>query len=105
MTTARRRPRRKQGPARPPGQAAENVIHEAVPLPQWHWRTFPVFFAFALGSFIGLYAGVIAQGVDNGPLRVTIFVTFAILLGVGFSRLTTRWMISKRWVKQRPRKR
>jgi hypothetical protein len=75
-----------------------------VPMPEWKWRTFPVYFAFAMGGFIGLYFGVIVQATDNSALTTVVFVGFALLLGFGLSRLTTRFLISRQWVKPRPPK-
>lgn len=69
-------------------------------MPKWHWRTFPVYFAFALGGFVGLYMAIIAQaasdeGNDIGWLLA--FGFWAILLGFGLSRITSRWLISHNW--------
>ena len=75
----------------------------AVPLPDWKWKTFPVYFAFALGGFIGMYTGVIA-GVNSGYFSI-IAVVWAILLGVGFSRFSTRWILSRQWAKRQAAKR
>lgn len=74
----------------------------------WRWRTFPVYFAFSLGAFLGLYLGVIAQvATDQGNNLVSsgIFIAIALMLGLGFSRLSTRWLTSRRWIKQREAKR
>lgn len=73
-------------------------------LPEWKWRTFPVYFGFALGAFIGLYFGVIVAGVDNSTFTTVVFVGFALLLGFGLSRISTRFLINRRWVKPRPRR-
>lgn len=79
------------------------------PLPVWHWRTFPVYFAFALGAFLGVYAGYLAgfiQGKSDAiaPAYV-VFIASALLLGFGLSRFTSRFMVTRRWVKPRPKKR
>jgi len=73
----------------------------------WKWRTFPVFFAFALGLFIGVYAGFISGVLkdENDTVSLVVFVVAALFLGFGFSRLTTRFMIERRWVKPRQRRR
>lgn len=79
-----------------------------VPLPPWRWRTFPVYFAFSLGLFLGVYAGVIAGIVNengNNVPMLAVFLIAAVLLGLGLSRLTTRWMMSRNWIKPRPRRR
>ena len=64
-------------------------------MPVWHWRTFPVYFMFSLGGFIGLYMGIIASG--GGVVSIVAFTFWAILLGFGLSRFTSRWMISRGW--------
>lgn len=87
-----------------PGQAPSSIP----PLPVWHWRTFPVYFAGALGLFIGVYVGYLVGFVhaetDNGTPTLVAFVTAALLLGFGLSRLTSRFMIARRWVKPRPKR-
>lgn len=70
----------------------------------WRWRTFPVCFAFSIGAFIGLYLGVIAQvatDAGNNFLSSGIFIAIALMMGLGFSRLSTRWLTSRRWIRQR----
>lgn len=74
------------------------------PMPEWKWKAFPVYFAFALGGFIGLYFGVIVQAANNPVLTTAVFIGFALLLGFGLSRISTRFLISRQWVKPRPRK-
>ena len=32
-----------------------------VAMPAWKWKTFPVYFAFSMGGFIGLYVGVLVE--------------------------------------------
>jgi hypothetical protein len=73
----------------------------------WNWRTFPVYFAFSLGLFIGVYLGFIAGVLNdsNGTVAVVVFIVAALFLGFGFSRLTTRFMINRRWVKPRAKRR
>ncbi|MEO6397174.1 MAG: hypothetical protein ABIP13_01785 [Tepidiformaceae bacterium] len=71
-------------------------------MPPWKWKTFPVYFAFSVGGFVGLYFGVIVQSVGNSALTYAVFVTFALLLGFGLSRLTTRFLLSRNIVKPRP---
>jgi glycerol-3-phosphate acyltransferase PlsY len=73
------------------------------PLPEWKWRTFPVYFAFSLGAFVGLYLGLIAAA---GPawLGTAVFITVAILLGLGLSRLTTRWLVTREWMRRREKR-
>lgn len=79
-----------------------------IPMPEWRWRTFPVFFAFALGLFLGTWAGVAAgiasQGSDGTTLPMNLlFILSAVLLGLALSRFMTRWLISHQWVKPRAR--
>ncbi len=76
-----------------------------VAMPDWKWKTFPVYFALSMGGFIGLYFGVLVQAAENSALTYAVFVVFALLLGFGLSRLTTRFLISRNWVKPRPAKR
>ena len=73
-----------------------------VAMPAWTWKTFPVYFAFAVGGFIGLYTGVLVEWKNNPALTYAVFVAFALLLGFGLSRLTTRFLISRNFVKPRP---
>jgi len=66
-------------------------------MPAWNWRTFPVFMAFALGGFIGLYMGIIVGASTNDLLVTGVFLFWALLLGFGLSRITSRWMLSRGW--------
>lgn len=101
-TTSKKRSQRRgrggQARQQTPGVSSEPV--EILPLPKWKWRTFPVFFAFALGLFLGSYFGVLAGDIqarnDNPALVWVLFVVSALLLGLAFSRFTTRWMLSRR---------
>lgn len=70
-------------------------------MPDWHWRTFPVYFAFSVGGFFGLYMGIIAEAWQNSTVLTICFGFWAILVGFGFSRLTSRWMMSKGWARPR----
>ncbi|GBD22490.1 hypothetical protein HRbin29_00121 [bacterium HR29] len=105
MPSSKRRGRRKRkvgGTAQPqsPPQRTAALERALRPLPEWKWRTFPVYFAFSLGAFVGLYLGLIAAA---GPawLGTAVFVTVAILLGLGLSRLTTRWLVTRDWMRRR----
>ena len=107
MSTARRRAKRASvGGGRPPQVGAPvgggAPAYVPVAMPAWKWKTFPVYFAFAVGGFIGLYAGVVVQATENSALTYAVFVAFALLLGFGLSRLTTRFLISRNFVKPRP---
>ncbi len=62
-------------------------------MPPWKWRTFPVFFAFALGGFVGLYMGIFSA--ESPGFFVFASAFWAVILGLGFSRITTRWIANK----------
>ncbi len=76
--------------------------YQQVPMPVWRWRTFPVYMAFAVGGFLGLYMGLLA-GATGGDSVFTMvaFVFWALLLGFGLSRLVSRWMLSRGWSRAR----
>lgn len=102
MPSQKRRGRRRRRSEVPSSPSVSTGVVERVtrPLPEWRWRTFPVYFAFALGAFIGLYLGILAAA---GPawLGTAVFVTVAIMLGLGLSRLTTRWLVTRNWMQRR----
>ena len=106
MSPAKGRARRARTASRvsSPPNVAQSEDYVPLPLPDWRWKTFPVYFAFAVGAFIGLYVGVIVQGVNNTTFTTVVFVVFAMLLGIGLSRLSTRFLLSRHWIKPRPRK-
>lgn len=88
--------------------SARSVDPVLTPMPNWHWRTFPVYFALSAGLMVGVYFGWIAGYVasNNGnqtPTTVT-FIVAALLFGFALSRFTTRWVISRRWIRARSRK-
>lgn len=92
----------------PGAQETAAAVRVARPMPQWRWRTFPVFTALALGLFIGVLFGIPAgvlseQG--NGSLIIVVWVVPAIMLGLAFSRIMTRFLLSKNWIKPRPPRR
>lgn len=102
-TTSKKRTQRRARGAQSQQQQVQGAASQPtqiLPLPQWNWRTFPVFFAFALGLFLGSYFGVLAGDIqarnDNPVLVWVIFITSALLLGLAFSRFTTRWMLSRK---------
>jgi hypothetical protein len=68
-------------------------------MPAWRWRTFPVFFAFAAGGFAGLYMGIFSA--ESSSVFVFASAFWAVLLGLGFSRFTTRWIMSRQWARRR----
>ena len=69
-------------------------------MPRWNWRTFPVYFAFSVGGFIGLYMGMVAGATQNGTLQAVTFGFWAILMGFGLSRFTSQWLMSRGWARQ-----
>ncbi|MEO9256625.1 MAG: hypothetical protein ABI305_13880 [Tepidiformaceae bacterium] len=116
MSAARKRSARRSGSAAPaastqqaPPQAQskrpEYKPFEPEPLPKWQWFTIPVFFAFAIGGFIGLELGVVAGSTNNGRLTMAVAVIFALILGLSFSRIFTRLAVSKQWIKPRGQQR
>ena len=105
--TRRKRTRRDRGERSEQPQAAAQSggsNQPAPPGPIWKWRTFPVYFAFALGAFIGLYAGILGSALQDegeGWFLTATFIGVAIMLGLGFSRLSTRWLMDRNWIKPR----
>lgn len=109
MSTSRRRSRRRRDhePAATAGQPVPQELRPGSvrPLTPWNWRTFPVYFAFSFGLFLGVYAGalgVIAGNDGNNTFFLLISVAAAILFGFGLSRVAVRWMMARNWVKPRP---
>jgi hypothetical protein len=77
-------------------------------MPNWQWRTFPVFFMFAAGLFIGVFVGVpsgIAAEAGNSTPQFVLFLASAMLLGLALSHVVVRWLLSRGFVKPRPRAR
>lgn len=114
VTPAKRRQRRQRTHAVTSGgeqvagapASAPAVVTGVVPMPEWKWRTFPVFFALSLGLLIGTVAGALSGYVagDSGDqtwLNVT-YIIAAIMMGLGLSRFMTRFMMSRQWIKPRP---
>jgi hypothetical protein len=107
VSAKERRIRRQRHPeARPaPPEPATGVARALRPLPQWRWRTFPVFCALSIGLFIGVYAGwfagFIAADQDDQTLTTVVFIVAALFLGFSLSRLTTRFIVSRNWIKPR----
>lgn len=82
---------------KPEARSVTGLPHQ--PMPVWHWRTFPVFFVFGLGLFIGVLTGSVGgiiQENGNGVPITVITAIAAIILGLGFSRFMTRWLLSRR---------
>ncbi len=114
MAATKDRRRRKTNAPRPElaaGRASSGNAHKVErapiqPLPDWNWKTFPVFFALAAGLFIGVFIGVpagIANENGNNLITTVVFLSVAIIFGAALSRVTTRWILSRRWAKARAR--
>ena len=69
--------------------------------PKYQWRQFPVYFALALGMFIGLELGLIAGWLESSLLTTLFSAGVAVLLGFGVARLVVVWMMNRNWVKPR----
>ncbi len=114
MSQTRRHRKRRASEAHDLPPAAAPVAAEAkeqppagarpLPMPDWKWKTFPVFFAFAIGGFVGMYTGVVAS-VDDSRYFTIVAIFWAVLLGFGFSRFSTRWILSRQWAKRQAAKR
>lgn len=88
-----------------PEPASTAAASRPLPMPDWRWKTFPVYFAFAIGGFIGMYTGVIAGAAESANYFTIIAIFWAVLLGFGFSRFTTRWIVSRQWARRAARRR
>ncbi|GMV85593.1 MAG: hypothetical protein AMXMBFR80_14480 [Dehalococcoidia bacterium] len=98
--SARKRRGRQPATVAPAAQgAAPAPAPRTTPMPDWKWRTFPVFFAFALGGFAGLYMGIVSA--ESSGFFVFASAFWAVLLGLGLSRFTTRWIMSRQWARRR----
>ena len=62
-----------------------------------------MFFALAAGLFIGLQLGVIVTTASSS-VSIVVFIFVAVILGLALSRLTTHWLIQRRWIKPRPKR-
>jgi hypothetical protein len=108
MSTAKRRQRRARehqvaqaAPSAAPGPGAT----PAPPLPEWKWKTFPVYFAFWLAALIFLELGIIAGASGNSTFTTVVSGVVALFLGFGVARLAVNWMMRHQWVKPRPKRR
>lgn len=108
MTEKKRRPRRvREATAQPTATVVKPVAgppRATKPLPEWKWRTFPVFCAFAVAFFLGVYGGIPAGiASENGYALPTTVLTLAaaLLLGLALSRITTRWIVAHNWVRRK----
>jgi hypothetical protein len=64
-----------------------------------------VYFAFSFALLIGVYlgwlAGFIAADGGNQTPTTVVFIVSALLFGFALSRLSTRFFISRRWIRPR----
>lgn len=102
MTTTKRRSRRSRDRRRSDDSGQPQMPPRIAPLPEWQWRTFPVFFAFVLGGFIGVYTGLIAASASQ-TVQSVVFILFSSLMGFGLARLGTQWMKRRQVIKPRER--
>ena len=103
----RERERRRSGPAAatPKPASGGQAARQSPPIPLWRWRTLPVFFAFALGGFIGLQLGLISGAAGNATLWLISTTVFGVMLGLATSRMVTRLLATRGVIKPRPQRR
>lgn len=95
----RRRHRRDGGASGAPATATGS---SAPPLPEWRWRTMPVFTALAFGLFAGMILGPAITG--TGIAGTVTFLIVAGMLGYAVSRLLTRLLMRRGVIKPRTRR-
>jgi len=104
MADKRRRARRTGSTSGATEAAAHGHAASAPrPQPEWKWFTVPVLFAFALGGFLGVYAGMAVQASESDGAFLVVTSVFAVLLGAALSRMAVRWMVGHQWVKPKKR--
>ena len=103
MSPSRRRRRRIRGGTESGGDAAAKQQPAAPPLPEWRWRTMPVFIALSFGLFVGLYLGMVATG--TGIAATVIFLIVAGMLGISVSRYVMRLLMQRGIIKPQTRRR
>ena len=109
MSTTKRRQRRaaQQHAAAVQPTTASTATAEGAnarpPLPEWKWKTFPVYFAFWAAALIFLELGIIAGDTGQSTFTTVVTVVVALFLGFGVARLTTTWLRQHDWVKARPK--
>lgn len=101
MSPSKRRQRRTRARSGGAEGGSQPVIAS---LPEWKWRTFPVFMAFSFGGFLGMYLGFFAAEIGSAWYTTIIFVFFATMVGFGLSRLGTRWLMQRGTIRPRPRR-
>lgn len=70
-------------------------------LPEWRWRTFPVFFAFFLGALV---MAVLNGAPDNELAAIAQFVVLG-ALSYGLARVVVRKLFAERRLTRRERQR
>ena len=103
MSPSRRRRRRLRGGGEAGGEAAATPQPAPPPLPEWKWRTMPVFIALSFGLFVGLYLGMVATG--TGIAATVIFLIVAGMLGISVSRFVMRLLMQRGIIKPQARRR
>lgn len=103
MSPSRRRRRRIRGPVEGGGEAATKQQAAPPALPEWKWRTMPVFIALSAGLFVGLYLGMVATG--TGIAATVIFLIVAGMLGISVSRYVMRLLMQRGIIKPQARRR
>lgn len=99
MSPSRRRRRR----GRESGAAvATTTGGSPPPLPEWRWRTMPVFTALAFGLFAGMILGPAITG--TGIAGTVTFLIVAGMLGYAVSRLLTRLLMRRGVIRPRARR-
>ena len=85
------------------GEAATKQQAAPPALPEWKWRTMPVFIALSAGLFVGLYLGMVATG--TGIAATVIFLIVAGMLGISVSRYVMRLLMQRGIIKPQARRR
>lgn len=110
MTSTRKRPRRDRSSsvaAQSQPVSQPQPSKGLKPLAEWRWRTFPVYFAFSLALFIGVYVGLLAAAANdagNSSISLVLAGLPAIMLGLGLSRIVVRFMMTRGVIRPRPKR-
>lgn len=73
-------------------------------MPEWRWRTFPVFFVAAIALFVGVWLGAIVGASGNSTAYTVVFLIVTLPLSLGMARLWSRFMINRGWIKPRAKR-
>jgi len=103
MSPSRRRRRRVRGSSEGGGETVTKQQAAPPPLPEWKWRTMPVFIALSAGLFVGLYLGMVATG--TGIAATVIFLVVAGMLGISVSRYVMRLLMQRGIIKPQAKRR